>query len=51
VYPNFPDPELDDWGSAYYGRNYTRLLDAKSRYDPDAVFRFPQSLPARARAS
>jgi FAD/FMN-containing dehydrogenase len=47
VYPNFPDPELDDWGSAYYGRNYARLLDIKSRYDPDAVFRFPQSLPTR----
>jgi FAD/FMN-containing dehydrogenase len=47
VYPNFPDPELDDWGSAYYGRNYARLLGIKARYDPDAVFRFPQSLPAR----
>ena len=47
VYPNFPDPELDEWGPAYYGRNYARLLDIKARYDPDAVFQAPQSLPTR----
>jgi hypothetical protein len=48
VYPNFPDPELANWGRSYYGsNNYPRLCVAKARYDPDAVFRSKQSLPAR----
>jgi hypothetical protein len=47
VYPDFPDPELDDWRRAYYGETYARLREVKARYDPDAVFRFQQSLPAR----
>jgi len=47
VYPNFPDPDLDDWGQAYYGANYARLVKIKAKYDPHGVFRFPQSLPAQ----
>jgi FAD/FMN-containing dehydrogenase len=45
VYPNFPDPDLEDWAHAYYGNNYDRLLRIKATYDPDGVFRFDQSLP------
>jgi FAD/FMN-containing dehydrogenase len=45
VYPNFPDPDLPDWGHAYYRENYERLVEIKSTYDPDDVFRFHQSLP------
>jgi FAD/FMN-containing dehydrogenase len=46
VYPNFPDPDLPDWALAYYGQNHDRLLRVKALYDPENVFRFPQSLLA-----
>jgi FAD/FMN-containing dehydrogenase len=39
AYPNFPDPDLEDWSAAYYGRNRERLLRVKAAYDPDGVFR------------
>jgi FAD/FMN-containing dehydrogenase len=45
VFPNFPDPDLEDWARAYYGANLERLLEVKGRYDPGNVFRFHQSLP------
>ena len=48
VYPNFPDPELEGSDRAYHGANLERLQRVKARYDPEEVFRFPQSLrPAR----
>ena len=47
VYANFADPDLDDWGHAYYGRNYSRLVKVKAQYDRNGVFRFGQSLPLR----
>jgi FAD/FMN-containing dehydrogenase len=46
VYPNFPDPDLEDWGRAYYGRNYDRLRRIKAAYDPDGFFRFHQGIAA-----
>jgi FAD/FMN-containing dehydrogenase len=46
VYPNFPDPDLADWATAYHGSNYDRLVRVKASYDPEGFFRFPQSLPA-----
>jgi hypothetical protein len=45
VFPNFPDPDLEDWGYAYYGTNYERLLRVKGSYDQGNSFRFHQSLP------
>jgi FAD/FMN-containing dehydrogenase len=44
VYPNFPDPQLDDWATAYHAGNYPRLAAAKNAYDPHRLFSFPQSL-------
>jgi len=44
VYPNFPDPGLDDWTTAYYGGNAERLRTVKRSYDPERLFRFPQAI-------
>jgi FAD/FMN-containing dehydrogenase len=44
VYPNFPEPELDDWAAAYHGGNAGRLRAVKRRYDPGRLFRFPQAI-------
>jgi hypothetical protein len=46
VFPNFVDPELQNWADAYYGPNYERLVQIKARYDPMGFFRFHQSIPA-----
>jgi FAD/FMN-containing dehydrogenase len=40
VYPNFPDPDLENPERAYYGENYARLMRVKTAYDPDNIFRF-----------
>jgi FAD/FMN-containing dehydrogenase len=45
VYPNFPEPDLDDWAEAYYASNLARLLRVKRSYDSESLFAsFPQSL-------
>lgn len=44
VYPNFPDPDLEDWPDAYHAGNYGRLLQVKHAYDPDDWFHFRQSI-------
>ena len=49
VYPNFPDPDLEDAARAYHGANLDRLRRVKATYDPDNVFRFTQSIPAAPR--
>ncbi len=44
VYPNFPDPALEDWASAYHGSNFARLQAVKRAYDPERFFDFPQGI-------
>jgi hypothetical protein len=45
VYPNFPEPELDDFERAYWAGNVDRLREIRGRYDPDDVFGGPQTIP------
>jgi FAD/FMN-containing dehydrogenase len=47
VFPNFADPDLEDWANAYWGANLDRLRRVKARYDPDNRFQFPPSPPVR----
>jgi FAD binding domain/Berberine and berberine like len=44
VYPNFPDPALDDWAVAYHAGNHPRLAAVKNAYDPHRFFEFPQAI-------
>lgn len=44
-YVNFPNRELQNWEQEYYGSNLARLKEVKSKYDPDNIFKFQQSIP------
>ncbi|MFD1171079.1 FAD-binding oxidoreductase [Oceanobacillus picturae] len=44
-YVNVPDFNIRDFGRAYYGTNFDRLRKVKTKYDPNNVFRYPQSIP------
>jgi hypothetical protein len=44
-YQNWPDRDLENWESAYFGSNLQRLTEIKKRYDSDNVFRYQQSVP------
>jgi hypothetical protein len=39
VYPNFPDPDLDDEARAAHGPNHDRLERIRRQYDPSDFFR------------
>ncbi|EJD49622.1 FAD-binding domain-containing protein [Auricularia subglabra TFB-10046 SS5] len=46
VYPGYVDPLIPghEWPKAYWGDNYERLREVKTKYDPNNVFRNPQSV-------
>ncbi|RIA97770.1 Glucooligosaccharide oxidase [Glomus cerebriforme] len=46
-YQNYIDRDLDDWQTRYYGHNFKRLVEIKSKYDPNNLFNFPQSIPVK----
>ena len=43
-YRNYPDVNFKNWENAYYGENYARLQKVKSKYDPQNIFRYEQSI-------
>ncbi|PFN23220.1 FAD-binding oxidoreductase [Bacillus cereus] len=44
-YVNVPDQNIEGFGKAYYGLNFEKLRKVKAKYDPENLFRFPQSIP------
>lgn len=43
-YRNYPDINFENWETAYYGNNYSKLKEVKKRYDPKDMFRYEQSI-------
>ncbi len=46
-YQNFPNRLIEDWQQQYYAENLSRLIDVKTRYDPNNLFKNAQSIPPR----
>ena len=43
-YVNYPDVDLRDWPTLYFGPNYRRLQEVKARWDPTDQFHHAQSV-------
>ena len=43
-YRNYPDINFTDWQNAYYGKNYKKLQEIKSQFDPENLFDYPQGI-------
>lgn len=43
-YRNYPDIQFSNWPELYYGSNYARLQEIKTKYDPNNLFRYEQSI-------
>ena len=46
-FPNMIDYDLSDYMNAYYGKNRTKLIDIKTKYDPSNIFKWYQSIPLK----
>ncbi|WP_428962474.1 FAD-binding oxidoreductase [Micromonospora fluostatini] len=45
AYVNVPNIGMQDWETAYWGRNVDRLRRIKAKYDPHNIFQYEQSIP------
>jgi FAD/FMN-containing dehydrogenase len=43
-YRNYPDINFVDWQHGYYGKNYEKLQEIKSKFDPEDWFQYEQSV-------
>lgn len=50
-YQNYVDPSIADYHQRYYGENFQRLIEVKSKHDPDNVFYHSQSIPTALRSA
>ena len=45
-YINYCSLDFEEWETAYYGTNYSRLQEVKKKYDINNLIRHPQSIKA-----
>jgi len=45
AYVNVPNIAQQDWPTAYWGPNFDRLRKIKTKYDPNNIFQYEQSVP------
>jgi FAD/FMN-containing dehydrogenase len=43
-YQNFPNREIENWEQQYFAENIDRLIEVKTKWDPDNAFRSAQSI-------
>ncbi len=46
-YVNYCDTDISNWAHAYWGQNLERLIDVKTKWDPENFFKHAQSIPVR----
>ena len=46
-YQNFPNRLIDDWKKQYYAENLDMLIEVKTKYDKNNLFKNAQSIPTK----